>query len=204
MAKKTRHIVKTSLIIVGEGAHDQAFLCHMKELYDGRETNQSVKIESADGGSPKDIIDVAIKKSKIAAYDKQYVLMDSDIPISNEEQSRAKKKKIIILFSEPICLEGMLLDVLGQKTPSTNQACKDKLHPLLTGKPTEKQSYRVKFPKPVLDTTTKQTIVNLRNVLANKSFIPNKETIAAMEEARKGQLQSAETIDKFSELIKLP
>ncbi len=35
-------------------------------------------------------------------------------------------------------------------------------------------------------------------------FIPNIETIAAMEEARTGQLQSAETIDKFMEVIELP
>ncbi len=168
MAKKTRHIVKTSLIIVGEGAHDQAFLNHMKELYDGRETNQTVKIESADGGSPKDIIDVAIKKSKIADYDKRYVLMDADIPVSIEERLHAKKKKIVLLFSEPLCLEGMLLGVLGQKAPSTNQACKDDLHPQLAGKPTEKQSYRLKFSKPVLDTTMKQTIVDLRKLIANQ------------------------------------
>jgi DNA-damage-inducible protein J len=35
-------------------------------------------------------------------------------------------------------------------------------------------------------------------------FIPNMETIAAMEEARTGQLQSAETVDKFMEVIELP
>jgi len=168
MAKKTRHVVKTSLIIVGEGAHDHAFLSHMKDLYHNGMTNQSVKIEPADGGSPKDIIDVAIKKSKIADYDKRYVLMDSDIPVSTEERLHAKKKKIVLLFSEPICLEGMLLEVLGEKAPATNKACKDKLHPQLAGKPTEKQSYRVKFPKPVLDTTMKQTIVDLRKLIANQ------------------------------------
>ena len=201
MAKKIRHLVKTSLIIVGEGAHDKAFLDHMKELYDGRETNQSVKIASADGGSPKDIIEVVIKKSKNADYDKRYVLMDSDIPLSDKEYKLAKDNKITLLLSEPLCLEGMLLDVLGQKSASTSQACKDKLHPLLAGKPTEKQSYRVKFSKPVLDTTTKQTIVTLRNVLANKSFLPNAETIAAMEEARAGQLQSAQAIEEFTKAM---
>jgi len=35
-------------------------------------------------------------------------------------------------------------------------------------------------------------------------FIPNAETIAAMKETRTGQLQSAETVDKFMELIELP
>jgi DNA-damage-inducible protein J len=35
-------------------------------------------------------------------------------------------------------------------------------------------------------------------------FIPNSETIAAMEEARNGHTQSAETVDEFMELIELP
>lgn len=35
-------------------------------------------------------------------------------------------------------------------------------------------------------------------------FIPNAETVAAMEEARTGQLQSAETVNEFMELIELP
>jgi hypothetical protein len=62
----------------------------------------------------------------------------------------------------------MLLEVLKQTIPQNSKACKDKLHPQLSGHPAYKESYRVKFPKPVLDTTTKQTIVSLRNVLANK------------------------------------
>jgi DNA-damage-inducible protein J len=35
-------------------------------------------------------------------------------------------------------------------------------------------------------------------------FTPNAETIAAMMEARAGELQSAESIDEFMELIELP
>jgi hypothetical protein len=168
MAKKIRRVVKTSLIIVGEGAHDQAFLNHMKELYHNGMANQNVKIEAANGGSPADIIKVLIKKLKIADYDKSYVLMDTDIPLSDKDYKLAKDNKITMLLSEPLCLEGMLLEVLGQKAALTSQACKDKLHPQLAGKPTEKQSYRIKFPKPVLDITTKQTIVDLRKLIANQ------------------------------------
>jgi DNA-damage-inducible protein J len=35
-------------------------------------------------------------------------------------------------------------------------------------------------------------------------FIPNMETIAAMEEARTGQLQSADSIKQFMEIIQMP
>ncbi|OXX69280.1 hypothetical protein B9J84_11185 [Vibrio sp. V03_P4A6T147] len=61
-----------SLIVVGEGIHDRAFLNHMKDNYDGRNTGQVVKIESSDGGSPRNIL-MSAKKSQEAAYDKRYV-----------------------------------------------------------------------------------------------------------------------------------
>lgn len=57
-----RKISKTTLLVIGEGAHDTAFLNHLKSLYDARESGQKVKIESGDGGSPHDLIKNTIKK----------------------------------------------------------------------------------------------------------------------------------------------
>jgi hypothetical protein len=112
---KTRHIKKTTLIIVAEGAHDKAFLDHMKSLYDHRDSGQKVTINSADGGSPHDVIKTAIKKTSHAAYDQKYIFMDSDVAIKQQDLSLAKRNNIIVLLSEPLCLEGMLLDILGQR-----------------------------------------------------------------------------------------
>jgi len=63
MRRKIKKVRQTTLLIVGEGAHDKAFLDHLKSLYDGRESGQRVKIESGDGGSPHDLIKNTIKKS---------------------------------------------------------------------------------------------------------------------------------------------
>ena len=52
MAKKQRRIQCSSLIVVGEGPHDKAFINHMKSLYDSRNTGQTVKVESAMGRFP--------------------------------------------------------------------------------------------------------------------------------------------------------
>lgn len=168
MAGKKKHLQLASLIIVGEGPHDKAFLLHMKDLYDSRTTGQKVKIETADGGSPKDIIRSAIKNRHIA-YDRRYVLMDSDIPLSVQVTKYAKQNKIIIIQSTPICLEGMLLEILDQNPPDTNQKCKSMLHPLLSGGPTEKSSYSQKFPKTVLDSSSKSQIIDLREIMANST-----------------------------------
>ncbi|MFT4924240.1 MAG: hypothetical protein ACI8WB_000318 [Phenylobacterium sp.] len=166
MAKKIRKLKLASLIVVGEGPHDRAFLSHMKDLYDGRHTNQKVRIEAADGGSPSDILKTVIKH-KQAAYDRKYVLMDSDVALSQQNRDYATKHKIIILQSQPVCLEGMLLEVLSQKAPVTNHACKAILHPQLSGFPTVKSSYTGLFTKVVLDQTAKVTIQSLRKILLN-------------------------------------
>lgn len=166
MATKKQRLKLASLIIVGEGPHDKAFLSHMKDLYDNRSTGQKIKIETADGGSPEDIIRSAIKNKHIT-YDKRYVLMDSDIPLSEHNINYAKNHKIIIIQSSPICLEGMLLEILGQNPPSTNKKCKSMLHPLLSGEPTEKSSYIQKFTKTVLDSSPKSQIIDLRKIMAH-------------------------------------
>ncbi|WP_250656067.1 hypothetical protein [Alkalimarinus coralli] len=168
MAKrKGRKVKLASLIIVGEGPHDKAFLNHMKRLYDG-DTGQTVKVDSADGGSPADIIKTTDRKYKHAAYDRRYILMDSDVTIRQQDRDRARKLKIQLVISEPICLEGMLLEVLGQKAPDNNDSCKAKLHPQLCGPPTNHNSYSECFPKLVLDKTNKEQIVTLRQIIANK------------------------------------
>lgn len=165
--KKIRKANIASLIVVGEGIHDRAFLNHMKDNYDGRKTGQVVKIESSDGGSPRNIL-MSAKKSQEAAYDKRYVLMDSDVAIQQQDWAYAEKHKIKVILSTPICLEGMLLDVLGVNAGTCGDSCKAKLKPFLGGCPTKKNSYQKSFSKEVLDATGKGTIVSLRELISNQ------------------------------------
>jgi hypothetical protein len=139
----------------------------MKDIYDGRKTGQVVKIESSDGGSPRNIL-MSAKKNQEAAYDKRYVLMDSDVAIQQQDWAYAEKNKIEVILSTPVCLEGMLLDVLGAKVGTCGDSCKTKLKPFLGGCPTQKTSYQKSFPKEVLDVTEKEAIVSLRKLISNQ------------------------------------
>lgn len=165
--RRPRKVKQSALVVVGEGPHDKAFINHMKRLYDDRGSGQTVKVDSADGGSPADIIGTTIRKYKHADYDRRYILMDADVPIRQQDFDTARKAAIELVISTPICLEGMLLEVLGEPAPSTNGACKAALHPRLAGQPTTPQSYAVLFHKHVLDTTQKEQIVTLRKVIGN-------------------------------------
>lgn len=155
-----------TILIMGEGEHEEDFLKHMKLIYDQRLSGKKVKIEYNGGGSPHDIVKYTVKQTQHREFDIVYILMDSDVEIGVKDLKVAKDKKFIILQSEPLCLEGMLLEVLKQTALPTSQACKDKLYPQLSGSPTVADSYSPLFDKPVLDKTSKATIVTLREILA--------------------------------------
>lgn len=167
MGRRNGKVKLAALIVVGEGPQDKAFLNYMKSLHDIRESGQTVTISSADGGSPGDIINTVIRKHRHTDFDERYVLLDSDVPISQQVRAKAKKQKIVLIESTPHCLEGMLLDVLGQFIPSTSKACKAAMHPQLSSEPTNPKAYAALFPQSVLDDSTKKQIVTLRHAITN-------------------------------------
>ena len=163
MASKRKPLLST-LIIVGEGPVEKAFLSYLKELY-AQNSGQKVKIDAADGGSPENIVKKTIGKTKHADYDRKFILMDSDIEISDKIRATARKANIEIIQSEPLCLEGMLLDLLGLKVPSTNQKCKDLLHPKLSGAATAKDSYKSLITKEILQSSSIEQIQDLIKIM---------------------------------------
>ena len=167
MAKRIRKTLLSTLIIVGEGIHDKAFLSHLKSIYSSN-TNQKVKVDSADGGSPEDIVRTTIKKSKGISYDRKFILMDSDIDVNKKTRKLAEENKITIILSEPLCLEGMLLNLLGVVVPDSSKKCKALLHPKLNGKPTDKKSYGKLITKELLESSKIEQIILLLNILQNK------------------------------------
>ena len=168
MARHSKGKAKlATLLIVGEGPEDEAFLKYMKRLYDRRDSGQRITINAATGGSPGDIIDEAIRRHRNTDFDRRYVLLDSDIPISKDDRDFADDNNIELIESAPHCLEGMLLEILGQPIPRTNKRCKSILHPQLDREPTSHEAYSTLFPRKVLDKTTKEQIVTLRQIISN-------------------------------------
>jgi len=164
MAKKKRKIyTKKTVLIVGEGPQEEAFLKHIKGLFD-RQNNQVIKVESADGGSPRSIIEYVVRKRHVQ-YDNRYILMDSDVSPKPSDFSYAKKNGIIIFFSKPRCLDGMLLKVLSKPIPSTSKKCKKALHNLLCGAPTSKSSYEELFSTKTLSESNCESLVAIIKIL---------------------------------------
>lgn len=152
---------KPTLLLVGEGFCEKAFLAHLKGIYSlGR---IRITICTAKGKGPDHVIKHALSCKHCDGYDKVAVLLDTDLPWPKATVEKAKSKGLLLVGSEP-CLEGFLLDILQLAKDTTNNGCKDKLHPLLSGPPTDRDSYVERFTKEILDNASER-IPGLKKLL---------------------------------------
>jgi len=168
--RKPRHVVLTTLLVVGEGADDRAFITHMKQLFCPRGGGLKVQVEAGDGGSAGNIISNSIRSYRGAAYDRRILLLDADLPPSEAERKQAAAAGYEIILWRPQCLEGALLEALGEpvRAHETSQQLKQRLHPRLAGKHTEPTAYAVLFPSVVLEGTDNPALSQLRRALLNQ------------------------------------
>ncbi|WP_221796227.1 hypothetical protein [Oceanobacter mangrovi] len=165
---KQRTVAETTLLVVGEGADDKAFITHMKGLFYQRQPGQKgPKIEAGDGGSADVIITNSLRTFRNAAYNRKLLVLDSDLPPSLAKARKAEEAGFEIILWAPQCLEGALLDVLGETVNSheTSQNLKARLHPQLADHHTKPEAYGVLFTKPVLDNTQNASIIAVKDAV---------------------------------------
>jgi hypothetical protein len=124
---KNRQIAqRKTLLAVGEGKSEVAFLKHLKSVYCSKGAGVAVSIRNANGKGPSNVIGTALGAIRIASYDKKLCLLDTDLEWSHQNKSDAKRKKIELIGSAP-CLEGLLLRILQRAVPSLSDECKKQL-----------------------------------------------------------------------------
>ena len=150
MPPRKERAARHTILLVGEGATDSAFLKHIKSLYISRGSGVSAKIRNAHGKGPDHVVDYAIRQCRNAAYDRVVALLDTDLEMSTAVRRRARSQKIQIIKAEP-CLEGMLLKILGEYVPATSVECKERVGNTLPARLTSPEDYQASFPKDLLD-----------------------------------------------------
>jgi len=157
VARRKRPVRRTkkTVLIVGEGSTEKAFLRYVKELYITRDMDISVNVECGSGGSPRNVIEKAIRLCGSRGYDKCFVLIDADISLKADKKllSRMKRKpKIEILKSTP-CIEGLFLSILNVAGNNSSNQCKSTFETsyLAPDKKTDKRSYERLFSKEILN-----------------------------------------------------
>ncbi len=125
-AKPTRSS-KTTVLIVGEGPTEKAFLQFIKELYVMRDANIAVKVECGSGGAPRSVVQKTIRLRGSRAYDKCFVLFDADLTLETDRKlkCRMQKKPAITILNATPCIEGLFLAILKYPNFSQKSAASD-------------------------------------------------------------------------------
>lgn len=154
--RTTRH---TTLIVV-EGESEAVLIKHLKNHF-GQDAGSRIMVKSASGNGDA-VLKTAV--SSFEAFDRRVALYDADWQPQAKHIQAARKRKIEILTCSP-CLEGLLLEVLGEKPASTSAECKRHLK-IQVGESslTNPQTYERHFP-PSLLTSRAESLKTLRDLL---------------------------------------
>lgn len=160
--------VRQTLLIVGEGRHEEAFLKHVKQLFVQREGDLEVKIRQAGGKGALHVIEWTGRQIANTSYDKVAALLDTDTDWNDSVAKKARQKKIIVLTSET-CLEAMLLRALGITPVGDARAMKRQFAPYVNQDATCHENYAEHFGKDRLLAvrTTEPTIDALLKLFGN-------------------------------------
>ena len=138
-------VQKRTLLLVGEGRDQEAFLKYLKSRLVSRGAGLVVTIKNAKGKGAKHVIEWTIKQAANAAYDEIGVLFDTDTDCwTPMVEQQAKKNNILLLKSEP-CFEAMMLRMLGKNPETTTEKLKKQFSPFVDGDATESENYAKHF-----------------------------------------------------------
>lgn len=133
-----------TLLIVGEGYNEEAFLKYLSPHLAPRGCGLKVTIKNARGKSAKHIIEVAERQSANIAYDTVAVMLDTDTDWSESIAAIAKRKKIIVITSEP-CFEALMLRVIGKPATGDASSLKKSFAKYIKNDASVSQNYAINF-----------------------------------------------------------
>lgn len=171
-----------SILLFGEGKTEWVFLTHLCQLY--RSPAVLTTVHQGQGGSPRTVVEAAIKARSLADYDKVLVLLDADRDASDIPQEWPARYRLELHFSVP-CIEGLLLEIVGdrevtklRKGAKASDRCKSRFERQWLGNdrgtriiPRLKAMLPAKLPRSVLDDARKRVAVldRILNVISGEA-----------------------------------
>ena len=168
ISAKPRHVRRT-VLIVGEGYSEVAFLKHLKSLYVERNSGVSAKINNAYGKGARNVVSVACKLSTNANYDLVAALFDTDTDWTTEVARLAEDRHITTLWVKP-CFEAFLLQIHGENTVGlTTSKLKRKLKNKFGYDASDNDLYTKNFSKALIEKArdSNDLLNNLINALTS-------------------------------------
>lgn len=88
-----RAVLRT-VLLVGEGYAEVAFIAHLKALYLPRGCGIALTVKNARGKGALHVVEVSICQSRNSAFDVRAVLLDTDTDWNEKTQAMARKAKV--------------------------------------------------------------------------------------------------------------
>ena len=139
-----------TLLIVGEGRTEEAFLQHVKDIFAPRGCGLSVKVKNARGKGAKHVVGWTIGQMGIAQYDAVAALLDTDTDWSEAVARRARSARIHVLKSEPL-FEAMMLRLVAQSDVGDSKTLKARFAPFVGDDPLRSENYAQHFGRQCLE-----------------------------------------------------
>lgn len=141
--------VRRTALLVGEGLAEELFLKHLKAIYVERGA-KTVTVKNAKGKGGKQVLEYTISQRKIADYDQEAALLDTDTDWDDAQRAHARRNRVIVFEADP-CLEAMLLRVAGHQPPGTTAECKQAFQRCFGAAAHEERVYEQHFGRHVLE-----------------------------------------------------
>lgn len=160
----TRWLTFRTLLLVGEGATEEAFLRYVKGIYAPRGAGLRVTVKNAHGKGAKHVIEWTARQRGIADFDAVAALLDTDQDWTPIVARTAKSARIQVLKSEPL-FEAMMLRLIGQRDIGDSKTLKAKLAPFVGNDPLRPVNYGMSFSQQCLE-ASRQTEPTIDALLA--------------------------------------
>ena len=141
---------RRTVLIVGEGDAEIAFLKHLRSVFVGRAAGITVKIGNAHGKGAQNVIDHARKQADAYAFDRVAALFDTDTDWTPEVEKQARNANIIVLPCTP-CLETELLRLKAQPAPERTADAKRTFQKIFGAEAHRSDLYPHYFPQAMLE-----------------------------------------------------
>ena len=139
--KRQKRLQRRTLLIIGEGHTETAFLKHIKDLYCRKHQGPKVKILNAHGKGPEHILKTAIRNKSVAEFDTTLIVLDTDVAWPPGFKKEANKCDIYIIGFTP-CIEALFLELINVRPiPQDTHKCKEKVQQELQCDLTKRAGY---------------------------------------------------------------
>lgn len=131
---------RKTLLVVGEGKTEVAFLSYLRSLYCRDGAGAHVTVKDAHGKGPENVLDTAVGMKRGTSYDQLAAVLDTDIPWTDKLKNEARNQQVELIGNSP-CIEALFLRVLGLNVPRSTSQCKRAIYTRLGVNLTDKNNY---------------------------------------------------------------